>query len=432
MSNDESNHPPGDDGAPPSPPELTGPVVHEASMPTLELSHPPVAPDSEPSMGGSNAVPELTLSTEPSNDQNSEVPSEPSHYEPQVHSNETTGLKDRVLSTVKNAVDPARWKEIGTRSMMIHRRIIEQVKQGNLEPMALLEWANQAFKSGKAGSGSGFWGKLATIALCAFFLANITSLIAGRFIPEPPLIHGGYNANQGKKVRTPEDYNVIFTRNLFNVPVDNASDQNVNPDNPVKSALPLNLIGTMILTDETRSIATIEDKSLNTVYPVRKDDEIPTKIRILKVEPTRVVFQNLQNNHAEFIELPEDAAINTKIEIKSSKAGISQASETQFNLDRHVVDNAMKDLNNILTQARAVPNFENGLPAGYRLFQIVPGSIYAQLGLKDGDVINGVNGSPINDPGKAFEMLSDLKTANHLELQVKRDGRVATYSYDIH
>jgi general secretion pathway protein C len=97
------------------------------------------------------------------------------------------------------------------------------------------------------------------------------------------------------------------------------------------------------------------------------------------------------------------------------------------------VDKALSDINNILTQARAVPNFENGVASGYKLFQIVPGSIYDKLGLQNGDVITGLNGEPINDPGKAFEMMSQLKTSNHLELQVRKEGKPAsTYTYDIH
>jgi general secretion pathway protein C len=78
-----------------------------------------------------------------------------------------------------------------------------------------------------------------------------------------------------------------------------------------------------------------------------------------------------------------------------------------------------------------VPNFENGQLAGYKLFQIVPGSIYDKLGLQNGDVIAGLNGQAINDPGKAFEMLSELKTSSHLELQIKRDGRVSNFAYNI-
>ena len=76
-------------------------------------------------------------------------------------------------------------------------------------------------------------------------------------------------------------------------------------------------------------------------------------------------------------------------------------------------------------------HFENGMPAGYKLFQIVPGSIYDKLGLQNGDTLCGLNGQSINDPGKAFELLGELKTASHLELCVKRDGRQNNNSYDI-
>jgi general secretion pathway protein C len=91
----------------------------------------------------------------------------------------------------------------------------------------------------------------------------------------------------------------------------------------------------------------------------------------------------------------------------------------------------LADLNNVLTQARCVPNFENGLPSGYKCFQIVPGSIYDKLGLQNGDTIVGINGQNINDPGKAFEQLSTLKEAKHISLSIKRDGRPVQLEYDI-
>ena len=196
------------------------------------------------------------------------------------------------------------------------------------------------------------------------------------------------------------------------------------------------MIGTLILRDELRSLATIEDKSASLVYPVRSEDEIPGKARIIKIDPTRVTFVNLSSGRREFVELPEDLNANPRITLGTTKkvtagGGIEKVAPNQFNVARTEVDKAMADLNNILTQARAVPNFENGAPSGYSLFQIVPGSIYDKLGLQNGDVIMGLNGQPINDPGKAFEMLSELKTANHMELQVKRSGKVSTHAYEI-
>ena len=97
-----------------------------------------------------------------------------------------------------------------------------------------------------------------------------------------------------------EDYNVIFSRNLFNsqgiIPGEEGPNTGAPIDlggAPVRTSLPFNLIGTMILRDETRSIATIEDKSASMVYPVRETDEIPAKAKILRIEPRKVTFINI-------------------------------------------------------------------------------------------------------------------------------------------
>ena len=315
----------------------------------------------------------------------------------------------------------------------------------NFEPMAVAEWATHAVQRQKSGS----LGTAITVVLSTYFLADLTSLMVGGLIPEPPTNRSVRSSTSGHRMRTADDYNVIYARNLFNskgiIPGESAptqeNTQQPAPDlngPPVKTTLPINLIGTMILQNELRSIATIEDKSANAVYPVRVDDEIPGKLRVTHVEPTRVVFINLTSNRPEYAELPEESGTNPKVVVGGSVpkgAGgpsIEKVSSTQYAIDRKEVDRTLSDLNNVLTQARAVPNFENGAPAGYKLFQIVPGSIYDKLGLQNGDVISGLNGTPINDPGKAFEMLSELKTASHLELQVKKDGRLQTFSYDIH
>lgn len=317
-----------------------------------------------------------------------------------------------------------------------------QAKLQGFEVTNIIEWANKIFKKQNAG----FYGTLLTIILAAYFTADLTAMLLGKFVPEPPLARMASPIGQAQaKTKTFEDYGIIFTRNLFNsqglIPGDDAPAVPGVLDlgsPPIKSTLPFNLIGTLILKDEIRSIATIEDKSASIVYPVRVSDEIPSKARILKIEPQKVIFLNVSSGRREFIELPEDAPSTVpRITIGSARStgapslGIEQSGNNQFNISKNEVDKSLADLNNILTQARAVPNFENGVANGYKLFQIVPGSIYDKLGLKNDDVITGLNGEAINDPGKAFELLSQLKTSSHLEMQVKRGGRASTFVYDI-
>jgi general secretion pathway protein C len=311
----------------------------------------------------------------------------------------------------------------------------------NFDPQAAIDWATKALQK----RGAALYGTLATIMLSTYFAADLTALIVGEYIPNPPVSRLGRLGGSSSRQKSINSYGAIIARNLFSsqgsIPgeekQENGGDSIDLGGAPTKSALPFNLIGTLVLENELNSIATIQDKAASMVYPVRAEDEIPEKIRVLKVEATRVIFLNKATGRREFLELPEENIGNPRLTVgraasSNTAPGIEKLAPTQYNVSRNEVDKALADFNNILTQARAVPNIENGVASGYKLFQIVPGSIYDKLGLQNGDVVAGLNGNPINDPAKAFEMLSELKTSSHMELQVRKDGRPLTYTYDIH
>jgi|GEM_PF-363096 len=286
-------------------------------------------------------------------------------------------------------------------------------------------------------------GTAITILLGTWLLSDISGLLIGGLIPETApgkLARPGF---QSSFDRSEDPISVITQRNLFSsqgiIPGEEASTSVSDPGGaPVKTTLPFNLVGTLILMDPTRSIATIEDKSASMVYPVRIDDEISGKARILEIEPRKVIFLNLSASRREFVELPIDSTLtNSRISLAGpTKAGtgapqVETVGNNQFNVARAAVDQALSDLPKVLTQARAVPNIENGVANGYKLFQIVPGSIYQTIGLQNGDTLMALDGNPMNDPGKAFELLNQLKTQSRMELTVKRNGKVQTFTYEI-
>jgi general secretion pathway protein C len=308
-------------------------------------------------------------------------------------------------------------------------------RPSGFDPKALAEWARTRFKK----SSIGFYAKALTLLLCAYFLADLTGLLAEKLLPSPPSARISRPPLERPQPKTIEAFEPIMARNLFDSTQKGPGEEGgVNPEDmgpPIKTSLPFNLVGTLILKDELRSIATIEDKSASQVYPVRVQDEIPSKVRIHKIEPGKVTFLNLMSNRYEFVELPEEALKlpkNITLSGQSSRKGVEQVSPTHFNIAKSTVEKTMSDFNKVLTEARAIPNFENGVPAGYKLFQIVPGSIFDALGLKNGDTITAINGQSINDPAKAFEMLNELKSgANSFEITMKRDGKAQTNNYEI-
>jgi general secretion pathway protein C len=65
---------------------------------------------------------------------------------------------------------------------------------------------------------------------------------------------------------------------------------------------------------------------------------------------------------------------------------------------------------------------QNGAMNGFLLSEIQPNSIFKQIGLRDGDLLNAVNGQPVNDPGKAMTMLQSLQNQPSITLNVVRNG----------
>jgi type II secretion system protein C len=288
--------------------------------------------------------------------------------------------------------------------------------------------------------GLAFYGKALTVLLCAYFLADIVAIFGERMVPEPVVVRGNFGNYSGAARRSsPDDFAAIWGRNLFNhlnlIPGDEEGGSADPGGVPVRTTLPFNLVGILVLKDERRSIATIEDKSVNQVFPVRLDDEIPSKARIIQVESHRVVFLNLGNNRREFVDLPDDPTPTFQVNrsAAASAPGIDKLGDGQYAISKDQKDKVLKDFNKVLTQARAVPNFENGLPAGYKFFQIEAGSIYDLMGMKDGDIISSINGKAVNDPAEAFQFLNQLKDGSlgQFDIGIKRNGVLKNNNYTI-
>lgn len=66
------------------------------------------------------------------------------------------------------------------------------------------------------------------------------------------------------------------------------------------------------------------------------------------------------------------------------------------------------------------PAVADGAQVGYRLVEVAPGSAYAQVGLRAGDVIEAIGEARLDGPGRAAELLGSLGSG--ARLAVVRDG----------
>ena len=111
--------------------------------------------------------------------------------------------------------------------------------------------------------------------------------------------------------------------------------------------------------------------------------------------------------------------------------GVTRLSDTQYNVDRAEVDRALGNLNQVATQARIVPSFKNGKANGFKMFSIKPESIFGKIGLKNGDVIQKINGFEINSPDKVLEVYQKLRDARSVSIDLQRRGQPMNMNYNI-
>ena len=91
----------------------------------------------------------------------------------------------------------------------------------------------------------------------------------------------------------------------------------------------------------------------------------------------------------------------------------------------------MGNLSKVATQARIVPSFKNGKPNGFKLFSIKPGSLYTKIGLRNGDVVQRINGYDMDSPDKALEVYQKLQDSKSITVEIQRRGKPMTMSYTI-
>lgn len=116
----------------------------------------------------------------------------------------------------------------------------------------------------------------------------------------------------------------------------------------------------------------------------------------------------------------------TKIDLSDIKKGKNGTSIT-----RGLINTLTNRLDWVGAQAAIVPYFKRGKAAGFRIKHIKRGSLYTKLGLRNGDVIQRINGYVINSPQRALEAYSNLMSADNISVDIVRRGKSKNMSYQI-
>ncbi len=292
---------------------------------------------------------------------------------------------------------------------------------------------------------------LVLLAVAGFMASKIIlATLAPPVAPPPSTQEEVRKTGVANRETRDTDAAVIIQRNLFGSKVLNTSSAasektEADMEGLPESTLPLKLLGTVVQVNGKRSFAIIQDTGTREQQIHFVGDEIREGTVITSVARNRVVL--LRNGQEEILEKDEEssespAAVRSRARpTRTAKARttakgqeavtVRKVGDNNFVMDRREVEGVLQDFNKLLTQIRVVPHFADGKPDGFKIFNIRPGSLFASLGMVNGDIIKRVNGLDITGPEQALQMFQQLRDESQVTVDLERFRKNLTLQYEI-
>jgi len=181
--------------------------------------------------------------------------------------------------------------------------------------------------------------------------------------------------------------------------------------------LKLRLWGTVTADDKQTAYAVIEELKAKKQNLYRVGDKIQDAT-VKMIFREKVVLSI--NGRDEILEI-EELSANKKTNKSVLKSNVIHKRNIKSN--RLKTEKIFKEVNNLMGQANIKPYFEKGKIGGIILTRIKPDSLFNKMGLKNGDIIKGVNGENIGSVDDIQKFYKSLKASPDVQLQIKRKGK---------
>jgi general secretion pathway protein C len=218
-------------------------------------------------------------------------------------------------------------------------------------------------------------------------------------------------------------YKPIMKSNIFGSGEDASKEIRAEEiENLQPTSLKLALLGT-VSGNRQNTFAVIEeiDKKKQALY--RVGDSVQGAI-VKKILRGKVILRVKERD--EILTIEEGAALRGKEKSPTSETTSEGAT---IMVSRSAVEESMKNVHNLLSQVRIRPYFRDGKADGLSITKIRSGSFFAKLGLKDGDVVQGVDGRIITSPEDVLEMYKKFKLGSQVALQIMRNNEQKIINY---
>jgi general secretion pathway protein C len=285
---------------------------------------------------------------------------------------------------------------------------------------------------------------LVLVTLISAGSAFALNLALGRFVvpdevPERPTVavareEGGKPA-RSQQLTIDQYLEGIMRRNLFDSTVIatwNPAPAGAPGEGVVKSELHVKLLGTIVAQPDTLSSALIADADTKDLPKAYNLGHLLYDRTVVSIQRDRVGLQK-GDGTVEYLTMSDGllAAVGGD-EAAPDGEGVTQSGENKFTVDKDLFDKNINDFESLSKMGRALLHRgPDGEYDGYRLSAIRKGSLPDQLGIKNGDIIQSVNGQPLNSMQGAMEAYNSMKTQQNFCFTVSRRGSPSELCYDV-
>lgn len=200
----------------------------------------------------------------------------------------------------------------------------------------------------------------------------------------------------------------------------------INVKNLDHTSLKISLVGTVV-GDRKNTFAVIKEKNKKKQELYREGDTIQGAL-IKDILRGKIVLR--VGDRDEILTIEEDRASRTEKQASGPKPSATVEKEGTVVVSKSDVQDSIKNVHELLSQVRVRPYFRDGRPDGLAISNIKAGSFFAKLGLRNGDVVQGVDGRSIKSPDDVLDIYTKLKSASQVELQIRRRGKSKKINYE--
>lgn len=230
------------------------------------------------------------------------------------------------------------------------------------------------------------------------------------------------------------DYSVILENNVFGASGLTAKSDAVPASAPGVAELPSAedlglLLRGIVAGGPAKSRAIIEDTAAKLTIPYKIGDRVASAT-VESIEPDRVIL--LHHGRRAVLHLRSSTSHRAPGSAVGQETFETMAPAT-LAVDRQESQPSVRlgYVEDVFRKATITPYVRNGRTEGLEITGLEETPLTKLFGLRNGDVVQTVNGQDLSNKQKAFEILKKARTQSKINVQLLRNGKAKDLSFDL-